>query len=182
MDSETPHTGSEVFLRVPITHPDAQRLIAEVQAEYVVRYGSADATPLDPAMFEPFESPRPSAPQEPPPRGAFFVAYRDGEPVATGAWRVRDDVEVFGTRRTAEVKRMYVAPAARGIGLARRVLARLEDTAADVGSQAMILETGTAQPEAMALYESAGYTRIPSFGYYREAPENRCYGLRLPRE
>ena len=168
MDSETPHTGAEVFLRVPITHPDAQRLIAEVQAEYVVRYGGVDATPLDPAMFEP-------------PQGAFFVAYRDGEPVATGAWRLRDDVEAFGTRRTAEIKRMYVAPAARGIGLARRVLARLEDTAADVGSQAMILETGTAQPEAMALYESAGYTRIPSFGYYREAPENRCYGLRLPR-
>jgi GNAT superfamily N-acetyltransferase len=165
MDS---HTG-EVIIRVPLNHPDAQLLIDQVQAEYVVRYGGADATPLDPAMFEP-------------PRGAFFVAYRNGAPVATGAWRVRDDVEVFGTRRTAEVKRMYVAPAARGIGLARRVLARLEDTAADVGSQAMILETGTAQPEAMALYESAGYTRIPSFGYYREAPENRCYGRRLPRE
>jgi GNAT superfamily N-acetyltransferase len=165
MDS---HTG-EVINRVPLNHPDAQLLIDQVQAEYVVRYGGADATPLDPAMFEP-------------PRGAFFVAYRNGAPVATGAWRVRDDVEVFGTRRTAEVKRMYVAPAARGIGLARRVLARLEDTAADVGSQAMILETGTAQPEAMALYESAGYTRIPSFGYYREAPENRCYGRRLPRE
>jgi GNAT superfamily N-acetyltransferase len=165
MDS---HTG-EVIIRVPLNHPNAQLLIDQVQAEYVVRYGGADATPLDPAMFEP-------------PRGAFFVAYRNGAPVATGAWRVRDDVEVFGTRRTAEVKRMYVAPAARGIGLARRVLARLEDTAADVGSQAMILETGTAQPEAMALYESAGYTRIPSFGYYREAPENRCYGRRLPRE
>ena len=40
----------------------------------------------------------------------------------------------------------------------------------------MILETGTAQPEAMALYESAGYTPIASFGHYRESPENRCYG------
>ena len=68
-----------------------------------------------------------------PPRGAFFVAYRDGVPVATGAWRLRDDVGAFGTRRTAEVKRMYVAPAARGLGLARRMLARLEDTAAEVG-------------------------------------------------
>jgi ribosomal protein S18 acetylase RimI-like enzyme len=76
---------------------------------------------------------------------------------------------------------MYVAPAARGLGVARRMLARLEDTAADVGSEAMILETGSAQPEAMALYESAGYARIESFGYYRESPENRCYGLRLPR-
>ena len=114
-----------------------------------------------------------------PPRGAFFVAYRDGVPVATGAWRLRDDVEAFGTRRTAEVKRMYVAPAARGLGLARRMLARLEDTAADVGPEAMILETGTAQPEAMALYESSGYARIESFGHYREtgtAAATRCYG------
>ena len=77
---------NEVFVRVSLTHEDAQRLIAEVQAEYVVRYGGEDATPLDPAMFEP-------------PRGAFFVAYRDGVPVATGAWRLRDDVEAFGTRQ-----------------------------------------------------------------------------------
>ena len=161
---------NEVFVRVSLTHEDAQRLIAEVQAEYVVRYGGEDATPLDPAMFEP-------------PRGAFFVAYRDGVPVATGAWRLRDDVEAFGTRHTAEVKRMYVAPAARGLGLARRMLARLEDTAAEVGAEAMILETGTAQPEAMALYESSGYARIESFGHYRDAPQNRCYGrdLRTPR-
>ena len=159
---------TEVIVRVSLLHEDAQRLIADVQAEYVVRYGGEDATPLDPEMFEP-------------PRGAFFVAYRDGVPVATGAWRLRDDVEVFGTRRTAEVKRMYVAPAARGLGVARRMLTRLEVTAADVGSEAMILETGTAQPEAMSLYESVGYARIESFGYYREEPENRCYGLRLPR-
>jgi GNAT superfamily N-acetyltransferase len=156
-----------------MTHPDAQLLIDQVQAEYVVRYGGIDATPLEPAMFEP-------------PTGAFFVAYRDGVPVATGALRLREDVEVRldgrRTRRTAEVKRMYVAPAARGTGLARRMLARLEDTAADVGSEAVILETGTAQPEAMALYESSGYARIENIGHYRKAPGNRCYGLRLPRE
>jgi len=165
MDS---HTAAEVIVRVSLTHPDAQRLVAEVQAEYVARYGGEDATPLVPAMFEP-------------PRGAFFVAYRDGVPMATGAWRLRDDVEVFGTRITAEVKRMYVAPAARGLGVARRMLARLEDTAVGVGARAMILETGTAQPEAMALYESSGYARIEGFGHYQGFPENRCYGRRLPR-
>ena len=111
-----------------------------------------------------------------PPQGAFFVAYRDGEPVATGAWRRRDDVEVFGTRRTAEVKRMYVAPGARGLGVARRLLARLEETAAGAGAEAMILETGTAQPEAMALYESSGYARIENFGHCKWSPQNRCYG------
>ena len=74
---------------------------------------------------------------------------------------------------------MYVAPGARGLGLARRMLARLEESAADVGARVMILETGTAQPEAMALYESSGYVRIESFGHYRDAPQNRCYGRDL---
>ena len=56
---------------------------------------------------------------------------------------------------------MYVVPAARAPGLARTMLAHLERTAAAAGAEAMILETGTAQPEAMALYESSGYTRDP---------------------
>ena len=151
---------------MPISHPDALRLVEEVQAEYVARYGGIDATPLDAAVFEP-------------PSGEFFVAYRDDEPVATGAWRRRDDVEAFGTRRTAEVKRMYVVPGARGTGLARRLLARLEESAAAAGAEAMVLETGTAQPEAMALYESSGYARIENFGHYRWSPQNRCYGKPL---
>jgi GNAT superfamily N-acetyltransferase len=165
MDTQDP---AERIVSVPITHPDAQRLVEEVQEEYVVRYGGRDNTPLDAAAFEP-------------PDGLFLVAYRDGVPVATGAWRRRDDVEVFGTRWTAEVKRMYVTPDARGTGLARRVLARLEDTAADVGLEAVVLETGTAQPEAMALYESSGYARIESFGHYKWSPSNRCYGKRIER-
>jgi GNAT superfamily N-acetyltransferase len=165
MDSQARH-DDEVIVRVSLTHEHAQRLVAEVQAEYVVRYGGEDATPIDATEFDP-------------PAGAFFVAYRDSEPVATGAWRLREDVEVFGTRRTAEVKRMYVAPAARGRGLARRLLARLEETAAAAGAEAMILETGTAQPEAMTLYKSSGYARIESFGHYKWSPDNRCYGKSL---
>jgi GNAT superfamily N-acetyltransferase len=158
--------NGEVFVRVPITHADARRLVAEVQAEYVARYGGEDATPLDPTVFEL-------------PQGEFFVAYRDHVPVATGAWRRRDDVEAFGTRRTAEVKRMYVVPDARRTGLARRLLARLEESATAAGAEAMVLETGTAQPEAMALYESSGYSRIENFGHYKWSPQNRCYGKPL---
>jgi hypothetical protein len=60
------------------------------------------------------------------------------------------------------------------------VLAHLERTAAEAGAEAMILETGLAQPEAIALYESSGYTRIPSFGYYKDEPLNRCYAKPLP--
>ena len=158
------------IVRVDYGLPDAMLLIAEVQAEYVARYGGPDRTPLDPLMFAP-------------PLGSFYVGYLElGEgrrPVASGAWRAHDDVEAFGTRRTAEVKRMYVAPDVRARGLARTMLAHLERTAAEAGAEAMILETGTAQPEAMALYESSGYTRIPSFGYYKDEPLNRCYAKSL---
>lgn len=152
--------------RVAITDPDARRLIEAVQQEYVVRYGGRDATPVDPAEFEP-------------PRGSFFVGYVDGEPVASGAWRARSDVTALGGRVAAEIKRMYVTPTARRAGHASAMLRHLEDAAALAGADVMILETGTAQPEAMALYEVRGYVPIPSFGHYRDSPENRCYGRLL---
>jgi GNAT superfamily N-acetyltransferase len=152
--------------QVPYTHPDARFLDEEVQAEYVVRYGTPDRTHMDPAEFEA-------------PDGAFYVGYRDDQPVIMGGWRFRADVSRLGAQRAVEVKRMYVAPAARRGGLARLMLAHLEATARTAGADAILLETGTAQPEAMALYESAGYQRVDPFGYYREHPSNRCYGRLL---
>ena len=151
---------------VAITHPDAARLVAEVQQEYVARYGGPDETPIDPSYFT-----RPA--------GAFFVGLLDEDPVATGAWRRRSDVQVDGTDRTAEVKRMYVVPRARGRGFARLMLAHLESTAREAGAEVMVLETGMAQPEAIALYESSGYTAIPGFGFYRDSPLNRCFARSL---
>ncbi|WP_459718565.1 GNAT family N-acetyltransferase [Actinophytocola sp. KF-1] len=131
-------------------HPDAVALIADVQQEYVVRYGEVDLTPVDPAEFAP-------------PRGLFLVAYADDEPAACGGWRAHGD--------DVELKRMYVRPSFRGRGLARAVLAELERTAGAAGYTRLILETGSRQPEAIALYRSAGYTPVPAFGYYAEAPE-----------
>ncbi len=147
-------------------HPDATRLIDDVQAEYVVRYGGRDESPVDPLMFDP-------------PHGTFLVGYLDAVPVTTGAWRRRTDLEALGTTVLAEIKRMYVVPAARGAGHARAVLAELERTAAEAGIEALVLETGLRQPEAIALYTSSGYTEIPSFGHYRESPLNRCFARRL---
>jgi len=152
--------------RCSITDDDAARLVEEVQLEYVARYGGRDDTPLQPGYFEA-------------PAGAFFVGYLDGVAVATGAWRLRTDVEALGSRAAAEVKRMYVAPAGRGRGLARAMLAHLEETAADAGAAVMILETGTGQPEALALYASSGYQPIPGFGFYRDSPLNRCLARAL---
>jgi ribosomal protein S18 acetylase RimI-like enzyme len=153
-------------VRVGFGHPDAMAMISAVQGEYVVRYGGEDETPLDPAMFDP-------------PRGSFFVGYLDGRPAASGAWRRREDVEALGSTSTAEIKRMYVAPAARGRGLARAMLAHLERTAFEAGASVSILETGTLQPEAIALYESSGYVEVPKFGFYCHASESRCYAKAL---
>lgn len=166
VDSAPEPPGTWQVVQVSITHPDAALLVEEVQQEYVVRYGGRDETPLEPAYFDP-------------PDGAFFVGYLDGRPVATGAWRRRHDVAFDGTTATAEIKRMYVAPAARGRGLARAMLAHLETTARAAGAEAMVLETGLAQPEAIALYASSGYRPIPGFGHYRASPLNRCMARRL---
>jgi GNAT superfamily N-acetyltransferase len=152
--------------RVPITHPDAARLVGEVQGEYVTRYGGPDETPIDPSYFAQ-------------PAGAFFVGYLDDDPVATGAWRLRSDVVLAGTTHTAEVKRMYVVAQARGRGLARLMLAHLEEAARAAGAEWMVLETGIEQPEAIALYLSNGYTPIPGFGFYRDSPLSRCFGRPL---
>lgn len=148
--------------RLAITHPDAQLLVEAVQEEYVARYGSRDESPIDPRDFED-------------PLGRFFVGYLDGVPVATGAWR-RSSVRALGAEVTAEVKRMYVVPAAQRRGLARRMLAHLETTAAGAGIEALVLETGIAQPEAIALYESSGYVLVPGFGYYADSDLSRCFG------
>lgn len=156
------------FVRVGYGDPDALRLVADVQAEYVERYGSPDDSPLDPLMFDP-------------PSGSFFVGHLDDVPVATGAWR-RSDVPALGSVRTAEIKRMYVAPSARGRGVARLVLRHLETSAAAAGYEALVLETGLRQPEAIALYETSGYVRVPGFGHYRDSPLSRCFARRIDGE
>lgn len=151
--------------RVGYEHPDATRLTEAVQAEYVARYGGPDEAPVVPEMFQP-------------PEGLFVVGYAAGVPVATGAWR-RSGVDAFGTPATAEIKRMYVVPAERGRGHARRVLAHLEETAAAAGYEALVLETGLRQPEAIGLYTSAGYQPITGFGFYCGHELSRCFGKRL---
>lgn len=151
---------------VRFTHPDAVALVDQVQAEYVMRYGGPDETPLDPAMFDA-------------PAGAFFVGYLSDEPVAMGGWRFRSDVSAFDRVPVTEIKRMYVAPRARRRGLARLVLDHLEGTARDAGAAVMVLETGIEQPEAIALYLSSGYSPVEGFGHYKESPKSRYYGKLL---
>ena len=148
-------------------HPDVAVLVAAVQREYVNRYGDEDATPIEVADFAP-------------PRGFFTVGYVRGEPVACGGWRARDgDADPALRGGDAEVKRMFVLVTHRGRGYARAVLAELERTAAAAGRRRVVLETGTRQPEAIALYLSSGYLPTARFGLYRDAPNSRCYAKDL---
>jgi GNAT superfamily N-acetyltransferase len=95
-----------------------------------------------------------------------------------GAWRVVGE-DRLGTSRTAEIKRMYVVPELQRRGLARTMLAHLEATATDAGVRALIASTGAMQPEAIALYEAAGYEPIAGFGHYAGYELNRCFGKRI---
>jgi ribosomal protein S18 acetylase RimI-like enzyme len=75
----------------------------------------------------------------------------------------------------AEIKRMWVDPAHRRRGLATAVLDELERTAAAAGCGRMVLETGSAQPEAIGFYEARGYVEMPGFGVYRDAAGSICF-------
>ncbi|MGW1199220.1 GNAT family N-acetyltransferase [Streptomyces sp. NPDC002536] len=154
------------ILPVSYDHPDAVKLQEQVQLEYAQRYGDGDLTPMEPAQFVP-------------PCGLYLIAYEDdGTPVATGGWRAQDRNDEGYADGDAEIKRMYVVPQARGRGLARRILAVLEDDARAAGRIRMVLETGTMQPEAITLYASSGYAPVPAqlkFGLYRTYDSSRCF-------
>ncbi|WAP57873.1 GNAT family N-acetyltransferase [Streptomyces sp. S465] len=152
---------------IPYDHPDALKLDEEVQAEYVVRYGEGDATPMDAAHFAP-------------PHGLYLLAYdMDGTPVASGGWRSQERGEEGYEDGDAEIKRMFVVRAARGRGLARRILAALEESAREAGRVRMVAETGLEQPEAIGLYTSSGYAPVTKFGLYRFEETSRCYAKPL---
>jgi GNAT superfamily N-acetyltransferase len=111
----------------------------------------------------------------------YFVVLDDARrAVGCGA------VQAFGPDSEhpgdGEVKRMYVAPAARGRGYARALLAGLEAAARTAGHPTLRLSTGALQPEAIALYESSGYTRTEPWGKYVDQPGTRCYAKGIPVE
>ncbi|MFJ8668232.1 GNAT family N-acetyltransferase [Streptomyces sp. NPDC093600] len=152
----------------PYDHPDAVKLNDAVQLEYAARYDDeGDVTPLDASMFVP-------------PVGLYLLAYDPlDRPVATGGWRSQDENDEGYSDGDAELKRMYVVPEARGLGLARRILAALEEDARAAGRTRMVLETGTMQPEAIGLYRSSGYEPCAKFGHYREYENSRCFAKLL---
>lgn len=158
----TPSTTTLTVTAEPIDGAVAAPLLADLVRELQVRYHDEGAagSPLVPADFAP-------------PAGAFLVARLDGEPVGCGGLRTV-------APGVGELKRMYVAPHARGRGAASALLAALEEAARGLGLSRLLLETGTAQPEAMALYASSGWQRVEPYGEWRSSPQSRCYGKPVP--
>jgi len=108
------------------------------------------------------------------PDGVFLVVRDDdGAPVACGGIARFDETR-------GELKRMYVVPERRGRGLGRRVLVELEAEARRLGYRSLVLETGDRQQEALALYESSGYERIPCYPPYDSRALSLCFEKRLP--
>jgi putative acetyltransferase len=151
--------------RAALTDDVSQALIRELNAELSGLYPEPGANHFG---LQPDEVA--------PGRGAFLVVHLDGVPVGCGALR-RIDAE------TGELKRMYVAPAARGTGLGRRLVDALEAEARALGIRRLVLETGTRQTAAIALYRATGFAPIPLYGEYLSSPETSvCLGKEVPAE
>jgi len=156
---EAPGDGAFVIESVSPRCADATALVAGLMAELARRYpeyeagGVGNVTPADVCVF--------------------LIGRLDGRPVACGSLRPMEEPGL------AEVKRMYVEPAARGRGLSKGMLAVLEEHAHGLGFARVRLETGTRQPEALQLYESAGYRRIENYPPYVGNSISVCFEKRV---
>jgi putative acetyltransferase len=153
---------SPLITREPVTSEVARALIRARHEELTALY--ADTREAD-FLDLPTRDVAPGA-------GAFLVAWIDGEPVGCGSLRRLGDDQ-------GEIKRMYVRPEARRHGVGRALLVALEAEAARLGIAALFLETGERQPEAIALYQSAGFERRPCWGDYLASPLAVCFAKPL---
>jgi GNAT superfamily N-acetyltransferase/DNA-binding MarR family transcriptional regulator len=138
------------MVRFPVENPasaDAQWCFEQYFAELAARFE---------AGFDPALSISADAHELTPPAGALFIARLRGKPVGCGALKLHGGAP-------AELKRMWIAPDARSLGLGRRLLEALERYARDAGAPAVRLETNRALTEAIALYRRAGYVEVAPF-------------------
>jgi putative acetyltransferase len=131
---------------------DARELVAELDAVLG-------------ALYEPHQRHGLSIEQVFEPKIRFFVARLGGEAVGCGGLALFDDY--------AEVKRMYTREAARGSGVGKAILARIEREARDAGKPVLRLETGTYQAAAIGLYEGYGFRPCGVFGHYADLAPHR---------
>ncbi|MGC5310230.1 GNAT family N-acetyltransferase [Micromonospora zamorensis] len=140
----------------PVTDPEIAALVIAQQRELREADGG-----LDGQVFMPHDDVR------------YLAVVVNGRAVACGGLQSLD-------AETGEIKRMYVRPAYRGRGIARQLVAALEECAFRQGHSVVCLETGTYLPAAIALYTSCGYEQIPVYGEYVSNPYSVCFAKRLP--
>ena len=129
------------------SHPHARYCLHQYFSELDRRFDSGfDPTRSIPALDEEMR----------PPAGLFLVATLHGDPIGSGALK-------FHGRKPADLKRMWVAESARGLGVGRRLLTELENQAARHGVRTIRLETNKSLVEAINLYRSAGYVEVDPF-------------------
>jgi len=151
---------------VPLDDPAANSLWAAQQTELFVRYGEPDADE-DFALHMPPDA-----------LVTSLLAVAEGdEPAGTALLRWSPFDTGAGS---VEVKRLYVSPGHRGRGIARELMTEIETAALRAGAVRIVLETGTAQPEALGLYDSLGYVRITPYGDYKEDERSVCFAKELP--
>ncbi|KZE90574.1 GNAT family N-acetyltransferase [Microbacterium sp. TNHR37B] len=148
----------------PFDDPEADRLRRAQREELDARYGVSDHEPGVP----------PSAADVP-----VFLVAKDAEGVAVACGGLRPLAEHVLGAGVVEIKRMYTVPSARGTGVATAVLRALEREARGLGARRLVLETGTAQPDAIRFYQREGYQPIPLFGSYAGSDNSVCFGRRL---
>jgi GNAT superfamily N-acetyltransferase len=126
----------------PFDSDDSRWVVAQAEAELVARYGflAEEEHGLAAAEFEP-------------PGGTFLVARTEYGTRPVGGVGLRCGGGI------PEIKRLWVAPAHRGTGIARALMRRIEEVARQQGHSSLRLETGSRQPEAMALYDDSGWIR-----------------------
>ena len=139
--------------RTDITNLDFQHLVKLLDADLALRDGE------DHAFYAPFNT---SVNLQ-----AVVVAYENNQPVGCGAFKAFGESQV-------EIKRMFVLPDFRGRGVALHILQELETWAKESGYTTAVLETGKKQPEAIRLYQKAGYQIIANFGPYVNVENSVC--------
>jgi GNAT superfamily N-acetyltransferase len=126
---------------------DAQSCVGQYFAELNARFNTG---------FDPSQSISADIAELTPPAGLFLIARAAGRPVGCGALK-------FHAGAPAELKRMWVARDARGLGVGRRLLAELEREARAAGVEVLHLETNASLTEAIALYRGSGFVEVPAF-------------------
>jgi putative acetyltransferase len=149
--------------RVFLDDPDVQMLIAQLNADLYQRYPEPGAVVFSLHPGDIVDG-----------VGALLMAVRNGQPLGCGAFRVQDEEPA-----TAEIKRMFVVPSARGQKIGAAMLTELEARGRAVGVRRFVLELGPRQPEAMRRYEGAGYVVCEPWGEFIGKELSVCMEKRL---